>query len=72
MHDGIRLADGSLVRLEAARVSGRWLTSEPALQRFIAAQTPLIDNAPKPVLRTQMARQRASQKAAQRLEELGI
>jgi hypothetical protein len=32
--DGVLNAAGERVRLEAARIGGRWLTSKPALQRF--------------------------------------
>jgi hypothetical protein len=67
---GIRLADGRVVRLEAARVAGRWLTSEGALQRFIAAQTP--DTSPIPSIRTPGQRRRASERAARALDKLGI
>lgn len=34
---GVKSLDGRLVRLEAARVGGRWVTSEPAIRRFIGA-----------------------------------
>jgi hypothetical protein len=44
--EGVRLPDGSRVRLEAARLGGRWLTSEPALRRFLAAQTPELGASP--------------------------
>ena len=61
MHDGVRLPDGTVVRLEAARVCGRWLTSEPALQRFIAAQTPPPEQSIRPPRRTPTKRQRDDQ-----------
>ena len=69
---GVRLPSGEVVRLEVARLSGRWLTSEPAIERFLAAQTPRADQ-PTPVApRTPTARQRASERAAKQLEALGI
>ncbi len=40
--DGVVGPDGKRVRLEAARVGGRWLTSVPALERFAIAQTPRL------------------------------
>lgn len=69
---GVRLPDGSLIRLEAARLAGRWLTSEPALMRFVAAQTPraVADAAPTP--RTPTQRRRASEQAARELDRIGI
>jgi hypothetical protein len=41
--DGTRTPDGRTVRLEAARCSGRWLSTPAAIQRFLAAQTPPLD-----------------------------
>jgi hypothetical protein len=38
--DGSRAPDGTLVRLEALRVGGRYVTSREALQRFAEALTP--------------------------------
>jgi hypothetical protein len=71
--EGVRLPDGYVVRLECARVSGRWLTSEPALERFIAAQTPTPDVASSPTMpRTPAARRRDSERAAAELEKVGI
>jgi hypothetical protein len=36
---GVELPDGRLLRLEGVRLSGRWLTSLPALERFMLGQT---------------------------------
>jgi hypothetical protein len=72
MQSGVRLSDGCTIRLEGARVAGRWLTSEPALERFIAAQTPSGDSTLPLVARTPTARRRSSEKAALQLEKLGI
>src|ERR1700719_63908 len=52
---GVRTPDGRHVHLEAVRLGGRWLTSEEALIRFAAAQTPQTDAesspcAPEPTL----------------------
>jgi hypothetical protein len=40
INDGVKLPDGTTVRLEAVRLAGRWLTSAEALARFADAQTP--------------------------------
>ena len=67
---GIRTTRGR-VRLEGIRLGGRWLTSAEALQRFAAALTPDLADRPEPP-RPLMARQRASERAAQELDKLGI
>lgn len=70
--DGVRLSTGEVIRLEALRVGGRWLTTLEAIQRFAERQTPRLDSEPGPSTRTPTRRERASQRAAQRLEEMGI
>jgi hypothetical protein len=72
MREGVRLPGGRTIRLECARVAGRWLTSEPALERFLAAQTPSTGSAPASTPRTPTARQRASARAAAELDRIGI
>lgn len=67
---GVRTSHGR-IRLEAIRMSGRWLTSIEALQRFAEAQTPALAD-PPPLPRTSMARQRASERAEAQLQKLGI
>jgi hypothetical protein len=68
---GARSPSGELVRLEAIRLGGRWVTSREALQRFAEALTPRLgDTSPMP--RTPAAQQRASERAAQQIEKLGI
>jgi hypothetical protein len=71
---GARAADVRVVRLEAVRVGGRWLTSRPAVARFVAAltsaATPNTDT-PATTPRTPAARRRASEKAAAALERMG-
>jgi hypothetical protein len=70
---GIRLPSGGVVRLEAVRLGGRWLTSREALQRFATALTPRLEGAADPPApRPPAARQRASEKAAAELERAGI
>jgi hypothetical protein len=68
---GVRLADGRVVRLEAVRLGGRWLTSLEALQRFAERQTPALEpGASAP--RSPAVRAKASEKAARELERVGI
>jgi len=38
--EGVRLRDGSRVRLEALRIGGRFVTTVEALDRFAKRQTP--------------------------------
>jgi hypothetical protein len=63
---------GNRVRLEAVRLAGKWLTSEPAIARFLAAQTPSAEPCAQPTPRTPGRRQQASERAARELEALGI
>jgi hypothetical protein len=68
---GARGPDGKLVRLEALRIGGRWVTSRAALQRFAERLTPrLEDDQASP--RTATAGRRASLKAGKQLEAMGI
>jgi hypothetical protein len=69
--EGVRGPDGKRIRLEAARLAGRWITTPQAIARFIEAQTPTLASelfAP----RAPAARQRASEQAASRLGKIGI
>jgi hypothetical protein len=71
---GTRTAGGQLVKLEAVRVGGRWLTSRGAVARFVSALTAAADpdSAPAtPPVRTPTARRRASEKAAAVLKDMG-
>ena len=70
--NGVRLASGEVVRLEAVRVGGRWITSVEALERFATAQTPRLDDAPARPIRTAQARERGARRAAKQLERAGI
>lgn len=45
---GIRTFDGSVVKLEAVRIGGRWLTSPAAIDRFSAALTSSTDSTEPP------------------------
>ena len=72
IHSGVRLPDGTRVRLEACRLGGRWLTSGPAIERFIHAQTPSLET--NPALRTSAPTQAAkrAERAGKVLEQFGI
>lgn len=69
--EGVRLPSGRVVRLDAVRLGGRWLTSVEALQRFADAQTPRLDGEPAKV-RTPGARQRAAERVEKELQRVGI
>jgi hypothetical protein len=69
---GIPGPDGHRVRLQGIRLGGRWLTSQEALVRFAKSLTPdLTDNKTLRV-RTPRQRHRSSERAATRLEKVGI
>ena len=70
--DGIKGPEGKRIRLDAARIGGRWLTSVAALERFAMAQTPRFGEEITPKIRTLGQRQRASEAAARELEKAGI
>jgi hypothetical protein len=69
---GAKAPDGTLVRLEAVRLGGRWVTSREALQRFAERLTPRLDTPAPPQPRTVRARERASRRAEKELEKIGI
>jgi hypothetical protein len=69
---GARAPSGELVRLDAVRLGGRWLTSCEALQRFAERLTPRPDQTAAESPRSAHRRQRASEKAAAELERIGI
>jgi hypothetical protein len=69
---GAKAPDGTLVKLEAIRLGGRWMTSREALQRFAERLTPRLDDDPALAPRTNTRRQRASERAAADLERLGV
>ena len=72
MKSGTRAANGAVVRLEAVRVGGRWVTSREAVARFIAASTTASStDCPAPSPRPSgNATQRAAA-ANKRLEAIG-
>jgi hypothetical protein len=71
---GTRTADGRVVRLEAVRTPGRWLTSKAAVARFVAALTSAADpeaTSPPPPTPSEAALRRSSERAARELERRG-
>jgi hypothetical protein len=73
MLKGARLQSGGRVRLEAVRLGGRWVTSAAALERFIEAQTPSLEQGEKNITpRSAGQRRRAAERAAKKLEMRGI
>src|SRR5262249_42879144 len=69
---GARTPSGNMVKLEAIRLGGRWMTSRSALQRFADRLTPPADTPPAQAPRTPTQRRRASARAAAELERVGI
>ena len=65
---GARAVDGRTVKLEAVRLGSRWLSSEAALGRFVAA---LGTPAGQKPARSPAARTKAADKAGAELERLG-
>jgi Protein of unknown function (DUF1580) len=71
---GVRGPSGARVKLAAARLSGKWISSRGALRRFIEAQTPNLNGDDLTPLRPRSAtkRQRASERAERELDSVGI
>ncbi len=67
---GVRGVDGRRVKLEAVRIGCRWLTSEPALQRFAEALG-TMPREPTPS-RSPTVRRKASDEAAAKLDRMGV
>ncbi|MBM3983734.1 MAG: DUF1580 domain-containing protein [Planctomycetes bacterium] len=63
---GTRTSDGRAVKLEAARLGTRWLTSKAAINRYMAALTPTTDTPPTVPPTQTAAQQRRGHKAAMR------
>src|SRR5262245_37394674 len=70
---GAKAPDGTLVKLEAVRLGGRWMTSRDAMQRFAERLTPRSapDAAEVAAPRPPGKRQRESDRAARELERAG-
>jgi hypothetical protein len=73
IRSGVKLADGHVLKLEALRIAGRWVTSAEAIERFVAAQNQPTDEAPfQQSPRTPGQRRSASEHAGKQLEKLGV
>ena len=70
--NGVKGPTGDRVRLEAARLAGKWVTTPGAIRRFVAAQTPRLDGESAAAPRTPAQRSKAAEKAAKQLERAGI
>jgi hypothetical protein len=70
--DGVRLSSGQVVRLEAVRLGGRWITSVEALGRFADRQTPCLEDSRLGPPRSPSKRERASNRATKELNKIGI
>lgn len=70
---GLKVPGGNVVRLEAIRLGGKWITSQEALQRFADRQTPCLDAAGEvSQVRSAGQRSRANARAAAELAKIGI
>jgi hypothetical protein len=70
---GVRDPAGNVVRLEALRIGGRWVTSREALQRFAERLTPVASEGPAGAPpRTAGQRERSAARAGEDLSRLGI
>jgi hypothetical protein len=68
---GVRGPDGERFFLEAARLSGKWISTPGAIRRFVERRTPqALETTPMP--RTASARRRAHEQATRALEAAGI
>jgi hypothetical protein len=64
--------DGQRVKLEAARIAGKWVTTPGAIRRFVQAQTPRGSAQAPTAPRSASQRHGANEAAAKRLSQLGI
>src|SRR5918997_7046189 len=67
--NGVRTDDGRVVKLEALRLGGQWVTSAAALQRFAEAMT----SGQGPVVPAQTAgsRRKSAEQASRALDAIG-
>jgi hypothetical protein len=72
---GTRLPGGEVIRLEGARLGGRWITSVESIQRYIERLTAVsLGDEPCPALpmRTSVRRQRELDRVHRELDKAGI
>jgi len=71
---GQKSSRGAVVKLEAVRVGGRWLTTRSAVARFVTTLTELEELEPAPPharIRSPAQRRRAVEAATHRLQMMG-
>jgi hypothetical protein len=69
---GAKGPNGDIVKLDAARLAGRWCTSAAALARFFEVLTPSTDSPTPPTpARTASARRKAIEAAKTKLAKAG-
>lgn len=68
---GIKAPGGRILRLEAARLSGKWISTPQAIRRFIASQTPDVSSPTfEPIGRD--APLRRAEQARRKLSDMGL
>jgi hypothetical protein len=70
--NGANGPDGQIVRLEAVRLGGRWLTSREAIQRFAEALTPPTSDRQMSPARIRRQRRRTAEHTERELDKLGL
>jgi hypothetical protein len=66
-------ANNKEVSLEAAKFGGRWITTPGAIQRFVAAQNTHVATEEAPAApRSPTQRRRSGERAARKLDKMGI
>jgi len=72
---GQKTGCGAVVKLEAVRVGGRWLTTRSAIARFVTTLTEFAEPEESPPyqrIRSPAERRRASERAALELKRRGV
>jgi hypothetical protein len=69
---GVTIPSGNRVRLEAARLGHRWVTSKEALARFAEVLTAAALPTGDVAIRSPSVRQRDNDRAEKELDEMGI
>jgi hypothetical protein len=70
---GVKMPDGSTLKLEGIRLAARWLTTAEALTRFLATQNAAYNPDSTPVTPpTATQRERAAKRAGELLESIGM
>jgi Protein of unknown function (DUF1580) len=69
---GAKSPTGESVKLEAARLGGKWVTSREALQRFSERLTPDLNQSNEMIIRSPNMRRKAVERAEKQLDQIGI